>query len=96
MRAIRLANAPATSNPWFASVGILPGDKPEPCRIAPIVPLGAALEDAQNERFLTTEEFRRLDRALREAEGGIWLPAVPAIRLLMLTGCRKNEILKLR
>ena len=50
------------------------------------------------ERFLTPEEFRRLGRALREAEaeGTLWPPAIAAIRLLLLTGCRKGEILTLR
>ena len=50
------------------------------------------------ERFLTEEEFRRLGRVLNEAEAcpGVSVHAVAAIRLLMLTGCRRNEILKLR
>ena len=50
------------------------------------------------ERFLTPEEYRRLGRALREAEarGAPWPQAVAAIRLLLLTGCRKSEILTLR
>ncbi len=50
------------------------------------------------ERFLTPREFRRLGRALREAEaeGSLWPPAAAAIRLLLLTGCRKGEILTLR
>ena len=49
------------------------------------------------ERFLAPEEYRRLGRALRqaEAEGGIWPPAIAAIRLLALTGCRRGEILNL-
>ena len=49
------------------------------------------------ERFLTAEEYRRLGRALREAEaeGSVWPPAVAAIRLLILTGCRRSEILSL-
>ena len=49
------------------------------------------------ERFLTPEEYRRLGLALRWAcaEGGIWPPAVAAIRLLVLTGCRRGEILNL-
>ena len=49
------------------------------------------------ERFLTPEEYRRLGRALKdaEAEGAVWPPAVAAIRLLMLTGCRSSEILNL-
>ena len=50
------------------------------------------------ERFLTAAEFRRLGSALDEAEasGAIPVHAAAAIRLLMLTGCRKNEILTLR
>ena len=49
------------------------------------------------ERFLTPEEYRRLGRALKQAEteGAIWPPAVAAIRLLVLTGCRRGEILNL-
>ncbi len=49
------------------------------------------------ERFLTPAEYRRLGRALRqaEAEDGIWPPAIAAIRLLVLTGCRRGEILSL-
>ena len=50
------------------------------------------------ERFLTPEEYRRVGAALREAEAGGWMwpPAIAAMRLLMLTGCRKSEILTLR
>ena len=50
------------------------------------------------ERFLAPEEYRRLGRALREAEakGSLWLSAVAAIRMLLLTGCRKGEIVTLR
>ena len=50
------------------------------------------------ERFLTAAEFRRLGRALDEAEadGAVSAHAAAAIRLLMLTGCRKNEIVTLR
>ena len=49
------------------------------------------------ERFLTAEEYRRLGRALKKAcaEGGIWPPAIAAVRLLALTGCRRGEILGL-
>ena len=52
----------------------------------------------RRERFLTDAEFDRLGRVLDEAEarGGASPGAVAAIRLLMLTGCRKNEILTLR
>ena len=50
------------------------------------------------ERFLTDAEFARLGRALDEAvDAGAASPvAAAAIRLLMLTGCRKGEVLALR
>ena len=51
----------------------------------------------RHERFLTDEEFRRLGHVLDEAENGgsgIRYGAM-AIRLLLLTGCRKSEILNL-
>ena len=50
------------------------------------------------ERFLSEEEFRRLGRVLDEveAEGKVSASAVAAIRLLMLTGCRRGEIMNLR
>ena len=50
------------------------------------------------ERFLSEEEFRRLGRVLDEveAEGKLSASAVAAIRLLMLTGCRRGEIVTLR
>ena len=55
-------------------------------------------KERARERFLSDEEFRRLGRALCEveAEGKVHPSAVAAFRLLMLTGCRKNEILTLR
>ncbi len=54
--------------------------------------------EGKRERFLTRDEYRRLGAALVEAEadGSAWPYAVAAIRLLMLTGCRLNEILTLR
>ena len=47
------------------------------------------------DRFLTPDEYRRLGRALREAQAdGLVSPAVvAAIRLLVFTGCRHSEIL---
>lgn len=50
------------------------------------------------ERFLAPDEYRRLGLALGEAEarGPTWGPAVAAIRMLLLTGCRKGEIVTLR
>ena len=52
----------------------------------------------RRERFLTDAEFTRLGRVLDEAAagGGASPGTIGAIRLLMLTGCRKNEILSLR
>ena len=51
----------------------------------------------RHERFLTDEEFQRLGRALDEAEekGGARMYTAMAVRLLLLTGCRKNEIVNL-
>ena len=53
---------------------------------------------AQHERFLTAEELGRLGRALdaAPAERLASRHAAAAIRLLVLTGCRRNEILGLR
>ena len=52
----------------------------------------------KRERFLTEAEFARLGRVLEEAPaiGGASAAAIAAIRLLTLTGCRRNEILTLR
>ena len=49
-------------------------------------------------RHLSREEYRRLGQALRdgEADGSIAGPAAAALRLLILTGCRRDEILTLR
>ncbi len=46
-------------------------------------------------RFLDTDELARLGRAL-DARETQWPEAVPAIRLLALTGCRRSEVLDLR
>ena len=50
------------------------------------------------ERFLLEQEFRGLGRVLSEveSEGKVSRSGVAAFRLLMLTGCRRNEILTLR
>ena len=52
----------------------------------------------RRERFLTQAEFSRLGRVLSEAEARGEVPsyAAAALRLLMFTGCRRNEILQLR
>ncbi len=51
----------------------------------------------RHERFLTEEEFHRLGQVLDGAEesGGATVYAAMAIRLLLLTGCRKSEVLNL-
>ena len=55
-------------------------------------------KEEPRERFLSSEEFQRLGKVLDEIleEGSETRSAVVAIRLLMLTGCRRSEIQKLR
>jgi len=50
------------------------------------------------ERVPTIEELKKLAEKLREAERGKWFPAsvVDCLRLLILTGARKNEIRTLK
>ncbi|MDX3966922.1 MAG: tyrosine-type recombinase/integrase [Bradyrhizobium sp.] len=54
--------------------------------------------EQKRERFLSPEEFAALGKALREieADGSETQSAINAIRLLMLTGCRLNEIMTLK
>ena len=98
---LRLGDRPAAANlavstlarviAHAADLGIVaPGANP--CRFA------RKYRTRRRERFLTGEEFRRLGAALDslEADGGVSRHAAAAIRLLMLTGCRRNEILTLR
>ena len=68
------------------------GEMSNPCRSAP------KYRTRRRERFLTDAEFQRLGRVLdeMEAEGRLSPYAAAALRLLMLTGCRRNEILTLR
>ena len=63
-------------------------DGGNPCRFV------QKYKEQKRERFLSDLEFRRLGRVLAEAEanGSETLAAVTAVRLLMLTGCRLNEI----
>ncbi|MDE2933870.1 MAG: tyrosine-type recombinase/integrase [Chloroflexota bacterium] len=79
---------------WNAAVerGRLPEAAANPCRLVARNPA------RRRERFLSAEEFRRLGRALTEAgtRKGVSVHAAAAIRLLVLTGCRKSEILALR
>ena len=65
-------------------------DGANPCRFV------QKYKEKRRERFLTEDEFRRLGQVLNEAEGSETFSAVTAIRLLMLTGCRLNEIQTLR
>ena len=55
-------------------------------------------KEYRRERFLAVDEYRRLAGVLDEAEadGSVFPSAIPAIRLILLTGCRRNEILTLR
>jgi integrase len=55
-------------------------------------------KSGKHERFLSAEELARLGKVLREAEErALESPsAIAAIRLLVLTGCRRGEILTLR
>ena len=71
--------------------GLIP-EASNPCRLV------VKNRERRRERFLTDEELRRLGRVLDEAETrtGVSAHAVAAIRLLLLTGCRKGEILSLR
>jgi integrase len=54
--------------------------------------------EEKRERFLSAAELRRLGHVLDEIEAErIEMPsAVAAVRLLLLTGCRLNEIMRLR
>ena len=71
------------------------GDAPaggNPCRFVEKYPMRS------RERFLSEQEFTRLGRVLDELEGDgrISNSAAAGLRLLMLTGCRRNEVLTLR
>ena len=68
------------------------GDKGNPCRHV------RKYKEQKRERFLSDEEFRRLGEVVNEMEvrGSVTVYEAAAIRLLMLTGCRKNEIVKLK
>ena len=76
---------------WAEDRGELP-EASNPCRVV------VKNRERGRERFLSEEEFRRLGRALAEAEtgNGMSVHAVAAIRLLLLTGLRRNEVLALR
>ena len=97
----RLADRPAMANAVLATLSHMYtlaeewgaiSEGTNPCRSVVKYPA------RRRERFLTDAEFDRLGRVLDEApvRGGASPAAIAAIRLLMLTGCRKNEILALR
>jgi len=67
-------------------------DSGNPCRFIKKYPPRSC------DRFLSEQEFLRLGAALREleGEGKITNTAAAALRLLMLTGCRRNEIVTLK
>lgn len=71
---------------------LVPDGLSNPCRAI------AEYPGRRRERFLTEAELDRLGRALDEVEteGRASSSAVAAIRLLILTGCRKSEILSMR
>ena len=52
--------------------------------------------EAKRERMLSPDELARLGAALAASQGNEWPWALAAIRLLLLTGARKGEILGLR
>ena len=97
----KLCDAPAMANKAVATCSRmfnqaeawdLAPEGGNPCRFV------VKYRERKRERFLTEGEFRRLGRLLSEAaaEGGMSARAAAAIRLLMLTGCQRNEILTLR
>ena len=97
----RLSHAPSIANMVVGTLSLmyrLAGDWGlvsegcNPCRSVVKYP------HRKRERFLTDEEFIRLGQVVDEVETevGASPAAVAAIRLLMLTGCRKSEILTLR
>jgi integrase len=68
------------------------GIRPEvsnPCRRVP------KYKESHRERFLSTDELNRLGAALDENEGE-HPSGIAIIRLLLLTGCRRTEILSLQ
>ena len=69
---------------------VLPGTNP--CKSVQLY------REGKRERFLNEDEYRRLGRVLDEAEteGSMGRHGIAAIRLLLLTGCRRDEIVTLR
>ena len=95
-----LKHAPYQANRLLAVVGSMYsfGDKhgltPEDFNPAKKI---ERFPETRRERFLTTEEFKKLGQTFRELdEGGRFGTAIPALMFLLLTGARLNEILKLK
>ena len=67
-------------------------DNSNPCRHV------ERYREKRRERFLSNDELARLGQALAEAEANATEPlsAIAAVRLLILTGCRLQEVLGLR
>ena len=97
----RLRNTPSMANHVVAMLSKmfnlaeawgLRKDGSNPCRHV------QKYKEKKRERFLTDDEFHKLGQVLNEieAEGPENRSAVTAIRLLMLTGCRLNEVQTLR
>lgn len=76
----------------LAEVWGLREDGSNPCRHV------KKYKEEKRERFLSDEEYKRLGQALRraEAEESESQSAIDAVWLLMLTGCRLNEIMTLK
>ena len=96
----RMANTPVQANNVIITLsqiynkaqdwGVVP-EGTNPCRHVELY------RQRKRERFLTEAEFQRLGRVLDDAaqSGGATPEAIAAIRLLILTGCRRNEVLGL-
>ena len=97
----RLHPKPCTANMVVGTLSLMYrlaegwGLVPEGCNPCRSV---ARYPQRKRERFLTDTEFTRLGQMLDDVDtdGGASASAVAALRLLMLTGCRKSEILTLR
>ena len=95
---------------WFASLRPTPASADRSMPVLSVImreaeTLGCRPEDSNpcrnirryrrrgRDRFLSREEVRRLGKALARHDGHI---LAAAVRLLLLTGCRKSEIMTLR
>lgn len=74
---------------WCERQGLRP-DNSNPARL--IEPY----REKKRERLLTADELARLGAALKESEAEEWPWATAALRLLLLTGARRGEVLAMR